>query len=522
MADMNDFLKKLLAGKQSYENSPMDLSAPDEAPINQVVAEPADDTQQVPQEPVDADSMPAEDDTPASHQPVKLASDSDIAKIQAIPLPENQRSIASTPELPAAQPDQMPVPAATDASPQLSKYQQLMDAYKSKNNALDWVNIGGKLGQAIAAKGGAKIDDNTGLVNSLRQGVQDPLTQIKNESIAGSADPNSDISKFARERAIDVIQKMNPKANIDDYRNKFSKMSAMDLEKLGFKGISQMGITPYQQSMLDMYNARIANQKTALGQGEVRLGQSATKIENTKDTALSKEAQAFGGKIDAMDKTSRNNFGRAAASLNAATELETLTNAKPIDKLDSRDMAEVARIVNNMLTGGNIAAHSAIEELIPKTFQGKSAQWLEFISNSPQSVEAQDFVRNFQNLAQKQKTKSLTDIDAIVKSRIPEFYRLKNEKPEEFSNIVNAKINALNTISNAPKTSANSVPELKPYDGSTTSGIKSKAEAAAEKTGPSPDDVITIVGPSGQPAKMTRKNAEKYLSQPGYSIVGGQ
>ena len=41
MSNLNDFLEKLGIGKPQYQDSPMDLSAPDDAPINKVVASPA-------------------------------------------------------------------------------------------------------------------------------------------------------------------------------------------------------------------------------------------------------------------------------------------------------------------------------------------------------------------------------------------------------------------------------------------------------------------------------------------------
>jgi hypothetical protein len=48
---------------------------------------------------------------------------------------------------------------------------------------------------------------------------------------------------------------------------------------------------------------------------------------------------------------------------------------------------------------------------------------------------------------------------------------------------------------------------------------KTLAGYEAPETMPSSNRTVTIVGPSGQEAKMTEENAKKYLSKPGYKRV---
>lgn len=504
MADLNEFLKKLGIASPSYDNSPMDPLAPDSAPINTYV-DPNETAA-----PADVDSEPS----PMGHQPVRLASDSDIQKIHDIPLPEAQRSVASTaPSVPDALPAQTPVaPPAPETK--LSKYQNLLNNYNSNNRNLGMLQGGDQIAQAIASGYGGKIGDGSEAVKSLQTMNRNPLDQLAEADSAQATDPNSDVSKFSREQAAKVMSMRNGQVDpelLSKYQNQFSGMTAAQLEKLGFKGANAGMISPYQQMMIDVAKGKLENQKQFLAQGADRLDLSKTKIGNTQDTVLSKEGQNLGKAIDSMDKTTRNGFGKAAASLMASTELETLIKAKPIEKLDSRDMEEVARIVNNMLTGGNVSAASSIQALVPATYVGDFAHFMEKIKNEPQSVDAQEFVKNYAKLAQKQKTKSMTDIDAIMKSRLPEFYRFKKEKPEEFNAIVNAKIGALNTISTAPETSQTALPEIKPYDGTADSGgIKRKTDTT---------DLVTVKGPSGQTVKMTKENAAKYLGKPGYEEV---
>ena len=450
--------------------------------------------------------MPAEEDeTPVNKAPKQLAPQSQIDTMAQFPrspteenLPKNnaiiEQEINEANQFAESLPQELPaVKSKTDQyADLLNSYKQLKPAqeqYQQSLGGLSMLQGANQIAQGLARGYGADIGAGEAGIKALKEQAQAPLESLQQQMQLGKAylgletevqmiDPNSDISKFSRQQAAKAMATKEGKLDVeleDKYNQQFSGMSAAQLQKLGFKGIGAMGaLTPYQQQMLQVAQDKVVNQRTALEQGAQRMGLSEEKIKQTLDTALSKEGQALGRSIDAMDKTTRNGLGKAAASLMASTELETLIKSKPMDKLDKRDMEEVARIVNNMLTGGNVQAVASVQALVPHTFKGRTAEFLEYITNSPQSVEAQDFVKNYAKLAEKQKTKSMTDIDAIIKSRLPEYYRFKNDKPEEFNAIVNAKINALNTIAQSPQSSLSAVPELKSYTGEQESGIKRK------------------------------------------------
>ena len=77
--------------------------------------------------------------------------------------------------------------------------------------------------------------------------------------------------------------------------------------------------------------------------------------------------------------------------------------------------------------------------------------FIEKLSNSPQSVEAQDFVKQFKKIAEREKTYADAGIKKILGSNTDAFYKLKEKNPEAFDNIVNSKLNVnsdLNQIVN--------------------------------------------------------------------------
>lgn len=218
MADLNAFLQKLGLAPQSYENSPMDMLAPDQAPINQVVAED------------EYDNMPAtEADVPENFGSRQLATPEEIAKIQAIPLPEAQKSSRVPAQQPVEAISEPAAPQEQAANPTLSRYQELLNAYNDKNRNLGYLQAGNQIAQAIAMGSGAKIGDGSEAVNALRAQNQDPLKQLQSQDSAEMVDPRSDVSKMYREQAYAVLRKLNPEKKYD---GTLENMSASQLLKL--------------------------------------------------------------------------------------------------------------------------------------------------------------------------------------------------------------------------------------------------------------------------------------------------
>lgn len=261
MADLNDFLSKLGLNNTipQYTDSPMDLQAPDNAPINQVPAEAADPSDFAPAEEVD-NSTPASPNTP-------LMSQKDIDAIHALPpAPETLKT------------DPTPMPASVDAtstatdmptaetkSPELKKadlLQQLLDAQKAatdSNSRIGTASVIGQLGQAIAAARGGKAADITNTLKAIQEQNNAPVEDLKQriasepkileiKRLQQASDPDSDISKYMRQIAtMQVLQsaKRNGITDPDELKaqtDQLGKMSALDLEKAGFKG-AQAGMT---------------------------------------------------------------------------------------------------------------------------------------------------------------------------------------------------------------------------------------------------------------------------------------
>lgn len=343
-------------------------------------------------------------------------------------------------------------PEKTSSSPQqslLDQYRQLMKQQQEAKQNLNYNMAGNQIAQAIASGYGAKIGDGSEQLNQLRKQTELPMEEFMGQQkVAGLKndleinDPNSDISAFAREQALQAMQRLNPNMTpeqVEKLKGQFESMTAKQLEQAGFKGLG--GMSEYQRNMLEM-------QKQRLGY----LGDNLNFKKEAQSAKLSKEdsdlAQKMQKSLDAMTASGRTELGRLSRVASSARQLDLmLTNKKPED-FDNRDMQELAIITNSMLSGGQTTAVSAINKLVPKTFGGDTARFLEYIQNQPQSADAQDFVKSFKKIADREKISSDLGLRKILGSNVNAFYKLRETQPDVYQNIIDSKLNLNSDLNN--------------------------------------------------------------------------
>ncbi len=224
MADINEFLKKLGITPQQAPLSPL-MDAADLRPESDEFAyDPADD-------------MPAVDEDEGPYvAPMKkgapLMSKSVIDQIQAIPLPESQKSVrvpaeAAAPELP---PMSSPTAAPTDKSAQMkSLLEQYQAQRQSKQDGLNGLRGMNQIIQGMASKYGGETGDGSEAINALESQLDQPTKDYKARIDNEMDEPNSDISKFMRQQAYAILKKLSPETSYD---GKLENMSANQLQKL--------------------------------------------------------------------------------------------------------------------------------------------------------------------------------------------------------------------------------------------------------------------------------------------------
>lgn len=145
----------------------------------------------------------------------------------------------------------------------LEQYKKLTENKQKTNSNLDMLMGGNQIAQAIASGYGGKIGDGSEAVNQLKKSSEAPVADllgqgkaVDTQSDIEMADPASDISKFARERAIANATKMGLAA--EDLK-RLENMSAKQLEKLG---LFKADAAANQASKLGLYYTTIRDDKT--------------------------------------------------------------------------------------------------------------------------------------------------------------------------------------------------------------------------------------------------------------------
>lgn len=298
MANTQDILSKILGSQQL---PPVPLRNDYQAPADEFAESPED-------------NMPAlEGGEPT--RPGALASQADIAKMAQYPLsPAEQRGPATAPadtseleqhlasmdknganrldgeisDSDAMQSpfgdtaDRMPAEATLANNPQaqtLSTYQQLKNAQEAERKQMSNIGVLGgvnKVLQGLATNYGGKIDANEAGIKQLQDQAKQPANDLLERYKLGgdeANDPNSDISKFARTQAVNVMStragKVDP-AEQAKYEHAFDNMSAAQLEKLGFKNMISNRLSAGRQGFTNirgmLVNGHPLDQEPSTGQ----------------------------------------------------------------------------------------------------------------------------------------------------------------------------------------------------------------------------------------------------------------
>lgn len=169
-----------------------------------------------------------------------------------VPVPKEEEVVLNPPEV--SEKETLEENPVQKTQTLLDQYKELLNRKSSTNKVLDAMSGTNKIAQAIASGYGARIDDGSDIISNLKrsnqQDVEDFLSQGKAvdlQSQVEMSDPNSDISKFARERSVALASKIGMSENTI---KSLEDMSAAQLQKLGLFSSSGVGamIKPAQQT----------------------------------------------------------------------------------------------------------------------------------------------------------------------------------------------------------------------------------------------------------------------------------
>lgn len=276
----------------------------------------------------------------------------------------------------------------------IGSLENLLAAQNAANNVRS-VNQGSQgldlISAGIAGLGSNSIVKPSGQALFKQQGeAGDKITaDYKDAVVMEKHDPNSPVSK--------AIQKYAKKLGFDP-----KGLSAADMEK----------VMPYVSKAFDAQENRKArkdelalrlsemNQRFALAREQ----KAADKEEKNKITDLKtahSRLDKVGNKIIPGLASARSAFGRMAGTIRSAEALKKLVADQPLNSIDSRQVYELARGLDSMLSQsqGTIAG---TDHLIPRTLQSDIAKIKEYGSNGPVGLNQQKFVKKTMKLLERE------------------------------------------------------------------------------------------------------------------------
>lgn len=442
----------------------------------------------------------------------------------------------------------------------------LSDLQQERKDALlssGMLQAGSQIAQAFAAGHGGKIGSNeegVKLVQGMgaqkvadykeqQANLEERLKGLKTESDASTemqkADKNSDISKFARQQAVNAMMRLSgsqdPAAR-DAYLQKFEGMSALDLEKVGFKGLSGMGtIRPYiatdRTTMgghpvkfdpnTGTYIDGLTNQSIAAGEmiprdiarinrqtenygyvtptGMHDVGASTVsaqpdasgKIPDVTDADINKvnpkvykEVLLKVRKDFEKDPNIMNARKMNANTTNILTKLDSLDPSNP--KIDAGLKEALAAQAGSISVGGGRLAEGVIKEFGGAGgLQNKINRYVSEKGPGVMTPEDVKFFRTFAIKMQKAASQDAQDAAGLYVGQIQQMPIGREISEDNAAKLLNLDKVMKNTTVQKYK-------EMK-----------------------TPKDAVWIQGPSGEKKLVNKSAADKYLKTPGYQKVEG-
>lgn len=436
----------------------------------------------------------------------------------------------------------------------LSSYQQLKNAQAKQQSDLGNIAmLGGanKIAQGFAIGHGGHIGANEEGIKQLQDAADQPVKNIEAQiKYGGDAanDPNSSVSKLAQGMAVKIMSRgETDPVKLAALQDKFSGLSAFDLEKLGFKGASSLnngrqGFTLVRGLLT--HDGHPVNQEPSTGKyydgltGQLLAGdEKMINMTPHVDAMTGKLAATAPGLLPTLNQNS--NLGESSG---ATTTLPDGTQAREVTVNDlNREnpkffeknfspIAQEAAADPVVKAAGDINRNAAIMlaklQPDPKTGLVDSgalpairAQYAAMSTGGPATDAAMHEIQG--------KGGSLAEIDQALQKLegniTPEnikffkdaLYKFQNAGQQVAQDSAQKYIDRAKALYPQANMSDDNVKKLLGLQSLGQNTMVAQAKAAdAAKAG-----LVTLIGPSGETAQMTKENAKKYLSKPGYKLV---
>lgn len=263
------------------------------------------------------------------------------------------------------------------------------DVQRNKNLAV----LANQLGSAGDLIGGslAKVGPNQtaqGLFANNIKNAENITNDYKDRKAMEEQDPNSAVSQ-----------------NYRKFLEKYGVNAGPGVTAAQVKGVLLPAAEKEQLKQMQI-DAQHENKLLQLASIKATKEQSQAMREQTRQDKLDKDnvtrIDKAGKLITAEVASSRSPFGRAGNTYQSAEKIETLANSMNPNDLDQRQITEIARNLDGMLSNGQPTV-SGMNKLLPASARGSASKIAEYIMNLPKGAQQGEFVTRMMDTVRREK-----------------------------------------------------------------------------------------------------------------------
>lgn len=296
------------------------------------------------------------------------------------------------------------------------------------------------LQQALQAQGTAHLIGGLGKAGELiGSGIVGTTKQAPTKMMG--TELFNDIQKSG-DKALQDYQMMKEQQK-DDPNSPLSKMFRQYVQKFGINVQGDFTASMGEKLLPFAFKSFEANEQRQARHEDLALKMFALqkdKEEKGKDKQLDKDTHRFDDlnkKLTSEIASSRSAFGRGANTIRSAEAIEKLAGGMDLNKLDTRQITEIARNLDAMLSSGAPTV-SGMNKLIPKSAMGDLSKLTEYIFNARTGAHQASFLKNMLDTVSREKALARDQIRRTQGSILGTYSDLKKKYPEKFTEMLQA------------------------------------------------------------------------------------
>jgi hypothetical protein len=376
--------------------------------------------------PIQEEATPDTQFAPTDEEVPQLEEDTTAPTKAPVRTPASKEEVSEAPIAPEAPaPVILPPPAPTMAT-----QANLAEAQRQKNREEAMVDIArasAVLGAGIAK---AKPTDLEGF-DILRKNAGQQVKELEEKIALEKQDPSSAYSSGLRQYlrqfipnvpdtySADMVEKVAPWA-LKQYDNELQRKTQAEIAK----GNQQTRQLVAQQN------------SEARADRQVQMAEAAeARRKALEDSKLDKRFSDANKTISSEVASSRSAFGKGANIYRSAEAIEQLAKNIDPNQLDSRQITEIARNLDSMLSNG-ASTVSGTKKLIPSSGTGDIMHLVEYIRNIPQGAQQGAFVQRMLDTVAREKDLAKRQMARTQQELLGGYTDLQKKDPERWGTMM--------------------------------------------------------------------------------------